>query len=158
MDITITAPQSPLPFARAHSLSMVIRSFKGRRDVEVYLFRSRWDASEASDPVLSTLVETGTPASGSGRDSRTIILESFTEGERDTIVEYLKEQYSTRLTAITSTVLPFPIPAGLPGFTEIQASKDGGFIEFEKIPSYPLKFPLKGYFDLSQHRPIADDE
>lgn len=153
MDITINAPASPPPCERAHSLTMVIRSFKGRRDVAVHLFRARWDQGEETDAAFAGLVESGT-----GPDSRRIILESFTADERDLIVNYLKEQYSTRLTAIGSNPLSFPVPAGLAGFTEVQPGKDGGFIEFEKIPSYPLRFPLRGYFDLSLHPPIADED
>ncbi|MCJ2163674.1 MULTISPECIES: hypothetical protein [unclassified Pseudodesulfovibrio] len=159
MDITITTPQSPLPIERANSLSMVIKSFKGRRNVEVSLFRAAWDPVEEAESNFSGLIETqdNTPHTnvlGSGR----IILESFTDSERDLIIDYLKEQYSTRLTAINSAPLTFPIPAGLAGFTQVQPGKDGGFIEFGKIPSYPLQIPLKGYYDLSQHLPIADDD
>ncbi|WP_319584599.1 hypothetical protein [uncultured Pseudodesulfovibrio sp.] len=159
MDISINTPVSPLPCERAYSLSMVIRSFKGRRDVEVHLFRSRWNRSEESESDFSGLVEAEESAPKTVLPvGRKVILEAFTSGERDLIVNYLKEQYSTRLTAITSNPLAFPVPAGLAGFTEVQPGKDAGFIEFEKIPSYPLDFPLKGYFDLSRHLPLADED
>ena len=151
MEIAINTPASPLPCERAYSLSMVIRSFKGRRDVDVHLFRSRWTPDEEANTDFAALVR-----SGSG--SRSVILESFTAAERDLIVNYLKEQYSTRLTAIASNPLSFPVPEGLAGFTEIQPGKDAGFIEFEKIPSYPLEFPLMGYYDLSLHPPLTDEE
>ena len=158
MDITINTPASPPPCERAYSLSMVIRSFKGRRDVEVHLFRAQWDRKEESETDFSRLAEYNPATEGCVPDSRRVILESFTADERDLIVKYLKEQYSTRLTAIKSNPLAFPVPAGLAGFTEVQQGKDAGFIEFGKIPSYPLAFPLKGYFDLSQHPPLAEDE
>ena len=159
MDISINTPASPLPCERAYSLSMVIRSFKGRRDVEVHLFRSRWNRSEESEADYDGLIEqdASTPKA-TLPEGRKVILESFTAGERDLIVNYLKEQYSTRLTAISSNPLAFPVPAGLAGFTEVQPGKDAGFIEFEKIPSYPLDFPLKGYFDLSRHLPLVDED
>ncbi|EGB13496.1 hypothetical protein DND132_0279 [Pseudodesulfovibrio mercurii] len=158
MDITITTPASPLPCERAYSLSMVIRSFKGRRDVEVHLFRARWGAGEESDPGLGDLMEHDAAPGNGSPESRKVVLESFTADERDLIVNYLKQQYSTRLTAIRSNPLTFPVPTGLAGFTEIQPGKDAGFIEFEKIPSYSLDFPLKGYFDLSRHLPLADED
>ncbi|MGE4422681.1 MAG: hypothetical protein AB7D39_10320 [Pseudodesulfovibrio sp.] len=159
MDISINTPASHLPTERAYSLSMVIRSFKGRRDVEVHLFRSRWNRSEESESDYTGLIEHDASAPKTILpEGRKVILESFTAGERDLIINYLKEQYSTRLTAINSNPLSFPVPAGLAGFTEIQPGKDAGFIEFEKIPSYPLKFPLKGYFDLSRHLPLADED
>ena len=158
MDITINTPASPLPCARAYSLSMVIRSFKGRRDVEVHLFRCRWDRREESETDFTGLVEHCTAPGSGGPESRKVVLESFTADERDLIVNYLKEQYSTRLTGIRSNPLSFPVPAGLAGFTEVLPGKDAGFIEFEKIPSYPLEFPLKGYFDLSRHLPLVDED
>ncbi|XXJ19478.1 hypothetical protein ACR42D_08015 [Desulfovibrio caledoniensis] len=159
MDISINTPSCPLPCERAYSLSMVIRSFKGRRDVEVHLFRSRWKRTEEAESDYTGLIEQDASAPETVLpQGRKVILESFTAGERDLIVNYLKEQYSTRLTAITSNPLAFPVPAGLAGFTEVQPGKDAGFIEFEKIPSYPLDFPLRGYFDLSRHLPLADED
>lgn len=159
MDITIKAPASPLPCERAYSLSMVIRSFKGRREVEVHLFRARWNRTEESEMDYTGLIERDPSAPKTDLpEGRKVILESFTADERDLIVNYLKEQYSTRLTAIRSNPLAFPVPAGLAGFTEVLPGKDAGFIEFEKIPSYPLEFPLKGYFDLSRHLPLVDED
>lgn len=157
MDITITPSSSPLPIDRAFCLSMVIKSFKGRRDVEVHLFRANWDDGEIKKSALDALI--GAPIDPSSTDltsSRTVILESFTDCERDLILNYLKEQYSTRLTALHSTPLTFPVPAGLKGLSQVQAGKDIGFIEFERIPSYPLEIPLKGLYDLSQHPPIVE--
>lgn len=158
MDITITPPATTLPAERAYSLSMVIKSFKGRRDVEVHLFRPEWDPEEPScmdwDLLIGTPMEDG-PDDPEG--SRRIILEAFTDGERGLIINYLKEQYSTRLTAINSAPLAYPVPAGLAGFTQVQAGKDIGFIDFAKIPSYSLNLPLRGYYDLSQHPPIVED-
>lgn len=156
MDITINTPTCPLPFERAYSLSMIIRSFRGRRDVEVHLFRARWPREEESTD-FTGLLEHDSASGSDSPESRAVVLESFTADERDLIVNYLKQQYSTRLTAIRSNPLAFPVPTGLAGFTEIQPGKDAGFVEFEKIPSYPLDFPLKGYFDLNRHLPLADE-
>jgi len=157
MDIIITPSSSPLPIDRAYCLSMVIKSFKGRRDVEVHLFRACWKDGEFKESDLDKLI--GAPIDPSSTDpagSRTVILESFTDSERDLIVNYLKEQYSTRLTALNSTPLTFPVPAGLTGLSQVHAGKNIGFIEFEKIPSYSLEIPLKGLYDLSQHPPIVE--
>ena len=158
MDITITPPDATLPTDRAFAISMVIKSFKGRRDVAVHLFRSQWSPEEYEGMDWDRLV--GAPMEGSSNDpegSRRVILEAFTDTERDTIVDYLKTQYSTRLTGITSAPIPFPVPTGLTGFTQVQAGKSVGFIEFSKIPSYSLEMPLMGFYDLSQHPPIADE-
>lgn len=155
MDITIETAQAPLPVDRAYTLSMVIKSFKGRRDVEVHLFRGQWDDS---DTTLNWSELIGPPMDATHTDptgSQIMILEAFTDAERNKIVNYLKEQYSTRLTGIRSTPLNFPVPAGLAGLSQVEPGKTMGFIEFEKIPSYPLDIPLKGYYDLSQHPPIV---
>lgn len=159
MDITITQPDTTLPAERAFAISMVIRSFKGRRDVEVHLFRSEWDPEEYEgmdwDLLLGGPID---PRSTDPEGSKMVILEAFTEAERDTLVDYLKTQYSTRLTGINSAPLSFPVPIGLTGFTQVRAGKSAGFIEFARIPSYPLKMPLMGFYDLNRHPPIADEE
>ncbi|WP_285906171.1 hypothetical protein [Pseudodesulfovibrio pelocollis] len=155
MDIDIIPPQSPPPVAHAHTLSMVVKSFKGRRNVEVHLFRGRWsEADEASLP-WSDLIDG--PVPGHGEAARRLVMEAFTDAERDRVVDYLKAQYSTRLTAIRSMPLCFPVPAGLCGLSEAQPGKSVGFIDFEKIPSYRLDLPLRGYFDLSLHPPIVGE-
>jgi len=159
MDITIMNPDTALPVDRAFVISMVIKSFKGRRDVEVHLFRSKWAPEEHGAMDWDRLM--GAPLDGSSGDpegSKCVILEAFTDTERDTIVDYLKTQYSTRLTTINSAPLSFPVPTGLTGFTQVPGGKSTGFIEFTKIPSYPLEMPLMGFYDLSRHPPIVDDE
>jgi hypothetical protein len=132
---------------------MTIRSFKGRRDVEVHLFRSSWESNEEKELNWPTLIEGNAPQDS----SKTVVMESFTTQERDRIVNYLKEQYSTRLTAIKSTPLTFPVPAGLPGLSQVAVGKTIGIIEFDQIPSYSLGLPIKGMYDLSQHPPIAEE-
>ncbi len=157
MDITITQPDTSPPTRFAHSLSMVIKSFKGRRDVEVHLFRSAWDESTENKENWDTLIASSSDLPNDADNSRRVIMEAFSDEERDNIVNYLKEQYSTRLTTIRSTPLSFPVPAGLPGLSQVEPGKDIGFIEFTKIPSYSLGIPLKGLYNLSQHPPMAGD-
>lgn len=157
MDITINQPDTLPPTRFVHSLSMTIKSFKGRRDVEVHLFRSSWNAEDEKNENWETLIAASSNPPEDVDNSRRVIMEAFTDEERDNIVSYLKEQYSTRLTAIHSTPLTFPVPAGLPGLSQMDTSKNVGFIEFQKIPSYSLDIPLKGLYDLSQHPPIAQD-
>ena len=158
MDINIIAPNYDPPSDHAHSISITIKSFKGRRNVEVHLFRSKWKANDEQNLDWKDLI--GPPIEPSMTDksgSKKIIMESFTIDERDLIINYLKEQYSTRLMSIRSTPLSFPVPAGLTGLSEIEAGKTIGFIEFDKIPSYPLDIPIKGLYDLGQHPPIVEE-
>lgn len=154
MDIKIMEPETQPSAPYCHSVSMTIRSFKGRRDVEVHLFRSTWDTDAETSLDWNAIIDGGTPDD----PSKTVVMESFTTEERDRIVNYLKEQYSTRLTTIKSIPLTFPIPAGLPGLSQMTSGKTLGIIEFERIPSYTLGLPIKGLYDLSQHPPLVEDE
>ncbi|WP_147821610.1 hypothetical protein [Salidesulfovibrio onnuriiensis] len=159
MNITIPPLEKPLPVDRAHVLSMTIKTFKGRRNVEVHLFRSHWPSGEETHFDWKSLLAPDAMRPGSDApECKNIVLEAFTEVERDTIINYLKGQYSTRITSINAATLSFPIPAGLPPLSSVAEGKNIGFIVFEKIPSYSLEIPLKGLYDLSQHRPIVAEE
>ena len=155
MNITMAQQHSPASTPYANTLSMVIKSFKGRRDVEVHLFRSIWDDKDEQAQDWDTIIACSSIEAPSS--SRNVVMESFSNDERDHIIEYLKRQYSTRLSAIRSTPLTFPVPAGLSGLGQCQADKNIGFIEFTRIPSYSLDIPLKGLYDLSQHLPIVEE-
>ncbi len=158
MEINILSPAAPLPVTRAWVMSMTIRSFKGRRDVEVHLFRPSW--SEAEEAALDSHGLIGEPlspgTSGDPSGSRRIILEAFTTEERDQLVAYLKEHYASRLTGLVCAPLDFPVPLGLTPLSAMDEGKSIGLIRFERIPHYQLPFPTRGLYDLSQHRPIVD--
>lgn len=160
MKINIAPAPSSLPVERAHVLSMTIKTFKGRRDVDVHLFRACWDDHEEKDFDWSALLLPDQEAEKSPEapECKNIVLEAFTEDERDSIITYLKGQYSTRISNINSTVLTFPVPAGLMPLSCVEEGKNIGLIVFEKIPSYPLDIPLRGLYDLSLHPPIVIDE
>lgn len=163
MEIDIIAPDGQLPVERAWAVSMVIKSFKGRRDVEVHLFRPAWDETESEAYDWSALLGDPLPelppeAAARTDGSRRVLLESFTCEERDRIIGFLGDQYSDKLSAIRSCALEFPIPLGLTALSEIEEGKDVGFILFERIPSYSLTVPLRGLYDLSQHKPLIEVE
>lgn len=154
MDITITEATSTPPTPYANTLSMTIRSFKGRRDVEVHLFRRSWSEDEEQAQDWNTIIS---PAPADDDPSRNVVMEAFSDAERDRLVNYLKEQYSTRLTAITARPLSFPVPGGMTGLSQVQPGKNIGLIEFVRIPSYSLDIPLMGLYDLSQHLPLVEE-
>ena len=136
-----------IPVKRGYAVSMVIRSFKGRRDVEVHLFRPEWNSEDENEISWDNNLF-GSPATlGSIPDEkkdRKIILESFTKEERDKVVDYLKDHYSSRLESIFSTPMEFPVPTGLPPLCSITEGKDIGLIRFEKVPHFNLPFALRG--------------
>ena len=150
MEIDIALPDVKPPLDRAYALSMTIKSFKGRRDVDVHLFRSHWDPSEETMQSWGGLLEMPFDQA-----AKQIILESFTNQEMNSIVEYLKEQYAERLSAIRAYPLTFPVPQGLMPLSKVEGGKGIGLILFEKIPSYTLDIPLHGFYDLGQHPPLV---
>ena len=158
MEINILSPAAPLPVQRSWVMSMTIRSFKGRRDVDVHLFRPSWsEDEEASLDAASLIGDPLTPDStGDPSGSRRIILEAFTAQERDQLVAYLKEHYASRLTGLTCAPLDFPVPLGLTPLSAMDEGKSIGLIRFERIPHFQLPFAVRGLYDLSQHRPMVD--
>ncbi len=159
MDIEIIKPEGSLPSERAYAVSMTIKSFKGRRDVDVHLFRHAWDPEE--EPAMDWDALLG--AQGMGEDekaagSRHVVLESFTAEERDQLIAYLKEHYAGKLKSVFSAPIPFPVPIGLTALSSISEGKSVGFIHFERIPHFNLRLAVRGLYDLSQHRPIVETE
>ncbi|WP_432736391.1 hypothetical protein [Maridesulfovibrio sp. FT414] len=146
------------PIRRGYVVSMVIRSFKGRRDVEVHLFRPQWADEDENEISWDNLF--GSPATldaiPDAEKDRKVVLESFTREERDQVVEYLKEHYSSRLESIFSSPMEFPVPSGLPPLSSITEGKDIGLIKFEKVPHFNLPFALRGLYNLGAHRPLVE--
>lgn len=160
MEIVIVPPEGALPVERAWAVSMVVKSFKGRRDVEAHLFRSCWEESEEAGYDWKRLLGPATPGNSDLKteSSKAVLLESFTAAERDRIIEFLKEQYADKLCAIHACTLEFPIPRGMTPLSAVAPGKDVGLIHFEKIPSFALDIPLRGLYDLNQHRPLVEVE
>jgi hypothetical protein len=135
---------------------MTVAVFKGRRDVDVHMFRSAWDPAEEETLDWAALI--APPAQGQAEAdairSRGVILEAFTDSERKTIAAFLQATYPDRLTRITSTPLSLPLPAGLAPLSSARPGKSVGLIDFARIPVYSLGVPLKGLYDLSLHQPI----
>lgn len=151
MDIVRQEPQAAPPCPRAYVATICIRVFKGRKDVIVHLFRP--EPTPAETFAWDQLVEESAADAGRG-DSREVILESFCREELEQIVTYLAGRYADRLTAITTNVLHFPLPAGLLSLGSMPEGKDIGRIRFEIVPGYTLPFTVHGLYDLSQHKPM----
>ena len=160
MHINVKSSPVPPPADRAYVLSIVIRSFKGRRNVEVHLFRPDYSEAELDDydwdRLIGEPIEPGMEFDPLG--SRKVLLEAFTEQERDMLVEYLKNRYESRLAHITAMPMEFPIPLGLTPLSSIPEGKSIGFIRFDQIPNYTLPFAVHGLYDLAQHEPIVQGE
>lgn len=155
MRIVRHEPRTPLPCPRGYTASMRIRSFKGRRDVQVHLFRPVWDAKDADLLAWELLISVDDVATNRG-DSKKVILETFTLDELEAVLEYVSQRYADRLENLTSSALSFPIPTGLLPLCAMPEGKDMGRIRFDIVPGYTLPFIVHGWYDLSQHKPIND--
>ncbi|MCA1742861.1 MAG: hypothetical protein ABR542_00365 [Desulfonatronovibrio sp.] len=160
MDINIIPPEKSLPLDRAYIVNIVIKSFKGRKDVEVHLYRPEWDEAEEKkydwDRILSQSLDS---IREDLNKSKQVVMETYTLEERDQLVDYLEKRYSDRLKVINSVPLSFPVPAGLMPLSLMQENENHGRIKFDLVPNYTLNFPVHGFYDLSAHSPIlASDD
>lgn len=158
MQLNIVAPERETPVPRAHVVSMTIKTFKGRRNVEFHLYRAAWGSDELQrydwDALLGRVEH---PESGiDPENSRKVLLEAFTPEERDQLLEYVRHRYGPKLESIFSCTLNFPIPRGLAALSDIAEGKSVGRIRLDNVPNYTLSFPVHGLFDLSQHEPILE--
>lgn len=148
------------PTDRIYTISVIIRSFKGRKNVQVHLFRSDIPEAELQAINLDECIDTDYEKyrlqpylTGTLEDTKQMVLECFTKEERDAIIDYLEERYHTRLEGIFATPLSFPVPQGTMPLASIPEGKSMGFIKFDKVPGYPLNFIFRGFYDLDQHEP-----
>ena len=157
--LNIINSRNELPVKKGYTISLIIKKFKGHKNVEVHLFRPDWDEKEACSYDWSKLL--GDPIDRNVPfdpvSSRKVLLESFTIEERDMIMDCMKKRYVSRLSAINSRPLDFPIPLGLIPLSEIPEDDDIGCIRFEEIPNYTLPFPVHGIYILSQHEPTKKE-
>lgn len=152
------------PISRVYSISIIIRSFKGRRNVQAHLFRTSIGNDELNSPYLTGCIDTASSHQavahclpGSIEDTKRMILETFTREERDDVIRYVEKQYGNRLEAVTAAPISFPVPKGTMPLCSFPEGKSMGFIRFEDMPDYPLPFTFHGFYDLEQHDPILTD-
>ncbi|SIN77804.1 hypothetical protein [Halodesulfovibrio marinisediminis] len=148
------------PTDRLYTMSIIIRSFKGRKNVEAHLFRSDIPEAELQDAKLLRCIDTDCEKykleqslTGTLEDTKRMVLECFTKEERDAVIKYLEQRYHTRLRKITTGPLSFPVPQGTMPLSTIPEGKSMGFIKFDNVPDYPLDFKVRGFYDLELHEP-----
>ncbi|GFM34129.1 hypothetical protein [Desulfovibrio subterraneus] len=156
MQTYIIPAEEGTPLDRVYSISITIRTFKGRRNVEAHVFRCDPDLAEAASYDWNTLV--GPPMDpanpGDVEDVKRTLLETFTAEERDAVVSYLSRRYGSRIECITACPVELPIPLGVTPLSSITPGKTLGFIRFENVTDYPLPFAVRGFYDLTQHDPL----
>ncbi|PTN38270.1 hypothetical protein [Desulfonatronum sp. SC1] len=158
MELNILCPEKEPAVPRAHVITMAIKSFKGRRNVEVHLYRVGWKPEEMDaydwDHLLGEPMQADTPIPH--ENSKKVLLEAFTPEERDQVVAYLQQRYGEKLASISACALDFPIPKGLAALSDVPEGKSVGRIRLETVPQFTLPFPVHGLYDLSQHEPLME--
>lgn len=157
MEVHIVPAEGNEPIERIHVVSITIRTFKGRREVEAHLFKNSPDPAEVSDYPWDKLIGAPLDAEnpGTAEGVKRMVAEAFTPQERDMVVAYLKERYGSRLTSISACPLSLPIPQGVTALSDIPEGKTLGFIHFENVQAYGLPFGVKAFYDLAQHPPLV---
>ena len=141
------------PVDRGYAISMVIATFRGHANVEVHLFRPTWDEGDYHSYPWEELIGGAVTDNLSSRaeDAKRVMLETFTADESQRLMDYLAERYRDRLTEIRCNVLEFPVPLDLVPLSSAQVTESVGMLELDRIPNYPLDFPVRGIYDLSRH-------
>lgn len=169
MELNIIPVEGTPPVARTHVISVTIRTFKGRRNVQAHLFRLA-DETEAAEELaalrgvpglVGAPLEPGADdltGPEAETDALRTVLEAFTEAERDAVVDYLSRRYADRLTCIIACPLQLPVPRGVVPFSALPEGKTMGVIRFDDVPRYPLPFAMRGFYDLAQHEPLVHEQ
>jgi len=158
MQIHSVASERPLPADRAYVMTMTIKTFKGRRDVKVHLFRpGASEAEYAAYTWANLLGDAIEPGQDDPEGSKRVLLEAFTKAERDLVLDYITQRYADRVSEVTSRPMNFPIPKGLTPLSAIPEGKNIGMVRFSDLPNYPLPFLMHGLYDLSQHEPLLEE-
>ena len=139
-------------FDRGYVLSMVVANFRGRQNVEIHLFRPEWNAAEESaytwDKLLGEPLHKDQPIDPEG--SRKVFLETLSRKEKDVLLTYLQDRYADRLVSVQASLLPLPIPIGLTPLSAVAEDERFGCIHLNKVPNYPLDFPIHGLYQREQ--------
>ena len=121
MEIQILPPEKALPVARAYVISAVINSFKGRKDVEVHLFRPGGDDKGMESCDWNQLLDDHhhPDVEYNPEATKRFILEAFTEDERDAVIAYLQDRYEAKMSQVTACPIDFPVPIGITPLSDI---------------------------------------
>lgn len=161
MEINVTPPATQPPVDRAFLMTMVINSFKGRKDVDLHLFRPLGEDAQAQAEAYDWTALVDTPHHPNMDDdiksAQAIVLEAFTEAERDSLLQWIKAHYEGRVSQVDTGPMSFPVPLGMMPLSNIPEGKTIGKVRFEKIPSFDLPFAVHGFYDLSQHKPLVEE-
>ena len=157
---SIDAPDNA-PLDRIYIIAATLNAFKGRRHVEVHIFRHGATDEELAalegkklvgppDPAVPPQVLQGATEKAALR----CVLEAFTAEESQALVAYLEQRYAEHIEKIMVCPMDLPVPLGVAPLSGIPEGKSTGFIRFDAVPDYPLPFVARGFYDLAVHEPL----
>jgi hypothetical protein len=161
--VIIPAPPDA-PLERIYIITLIMHTFKGRRNVEAHLFKAAPDPSELASLRDKDLV--GKPCAepgdsqlphGTEDDALQTVLEAFTAEEGNLLLDYLKKRYADQIERVTVCPLELPVPLGVVPLSAIPEGKTMGFIRFDAVRDYPLPFAVRAFYDLDAHEPLASE-
>lgn len=161
MEHVIIAAPPFIPLDRVYLIQATLRTFKGRRDVVIHLFRSDPDAAELEALRTQDIVgkpDRETPEGASADDALRSVLEAFTTDEGNALLAYLEKRYAEHITRVLVCPIDFPVPLGMVPFASIPEGHSMGFLHLDKVKDYDLPFAVRGFYDLEAHDPIVLDE
>ncbi len=161
MDFKIIAASPFVELDRVYVIQAQLKSFKGRKDVIVYLFRPDTNAEELEELRTLDLVgpsDEDTPKGANSEDALLSLLEAFTAEEGNEVLEYLKLRYDELISEVVVSPVEIPVPLGMVPFSAIPEGKTMGFIRFENVEHYSLPFRVHGFYDLDAHDALMKEE
>ncbi len=160
MEYRIIAASPLTELDRVYLIQATLKSFKGRRDVAVYLFRtdtSEDELNQLRDLDLVDKAKSDTPEDASPEAALRSVLEAFTAEEGNIVLEYLKERYEEQISEVVVSPIEIPVPLGMVPFSAIPEGKSMGFIRFDAVADYHLPFVVHGFYDLEEHHTLTAD-
>ncbi len=160
MEYRIIAAAPFTELDRVYLIQATLKSFKGRRDVAVYLFRTDTNEEELSQLQGLDLVDTAkadTPEGATPEDALRSVLEAFTAEEGNEVLDYLKARYEEQISEVVVSPIEIPVPLGMVPFSAIPEGKTMGFIRFDAVADYNLPFVVHGFYDLDAHDSIMTE-
>lgn len=160
MIVNFYEPPTPPKTPRCYVVTVVIKSFHGRKNVEVHLFKPEFDPAERDAIEWDDLI--GDPMHpdvyADPERTKLVVMESFTRPEVERLAAYFKERYDDKMESINASPMQFPVPQGMPPLSAMPEGQNIGFIKFSQVPHYNLPFAVHGMYDLAEHEPIPQDE
>lgn len=164
MEIRRLAAPEAASCDRIYVMAATLKAFKGRRHVEVHIFRHGATQAELDALRHKGLVGPADPsmppqllAGATEERALACLLEAFTAGESEALAAWLETRYADQMERLTICPLELPVPLGVGPLGEIPEGGSTGFIRFDQARGYALPFAARGFYDLSAQTAHSPD-